>query len=104
MNETLILILTCTFGGLIGLIFFGGLWWTVRKSLTSRYAALLFMASLMLRMSVALTGFYFIGRDHWQRLLACLLGFVVARVVVMRLTGSRLQHHTSSSAEVRNAS
>ena len=104
MNETLILLLSCIFGGMIGLIFFGGLLWTIRQCLTSRYAPLWFMGSVKLRMTVALTGFYFIGHDHWQRLLACLLGFVVARVVVMRLTGSRLKHHTSTSAEVRNAS
>src|ERR1035441_564655 len=27
-----------------------------------------------------------IARGHWERLLVCLLGFVVARLVVMRLT------------------
>ena len=103
MNETQLLLLAAVAGGLIGMIFFGGLWWTVRKGMTSRYAALWFTGSSILRMGVALTGFYFIGHNDWQRLLACLFGFVVARVVVMRLTGSRLQHPASTSTEVDHA-
>ncbi|MDO8945715.1 MAG: ATP synthase subunit I [Desulfocapsaceae bacterium] len=30
--------------------------------------------------------FYFIAHGHWQRLLLCLLGFIIARLVVTRLT------------------
>jgi F1F0 ATPase subunit 2 len=37
-------------------------------------------------MSGVLAGFYFIGRGHWEKLLVCLLGFVMARVFVTRLT------------------
>ena len=103
MNETQLLLLAAVAGGLIGMIFFGGLWWTVHKGMTSRYAALWFTGSLILRVGVALAGFYFIGRNDWQMMLACLFGFVVARVVVMRLTGSRIQHPDSSSTEVHHA-
>jgi F1F0 ATPase subunit 2 len=35
---------------------------------------------------VALTGFYFVASGDWQRLMACLVGFVMARQFVMRLT------------------
>jgi len=40
----------------------------------------------VLRTGITRGGFYFIARGHWERLLVCLLGFVVARLVVMRLT------------------
>jgi F1F0 ATPase subunit 2 len=40
----------------------------------------------LLRTSIALVGFYFIARGHWERLLVCLLGFVMARLIVMRIT------------------
>jgi len=33
-----------------------------------------------------LSGFYAVAGGHWERMLTCLLGFVVARAVVMRLT------------------
>ena len=86
MNETLGLALALVTGLLIGAIFFGGLWWTVRKGFSSRQPALWFFGSLMLRTSIALAGFYFIARGHWERLLVCLLAFVMARVIVTRLT------------------
>lgn len=104
MNETQRIFLSAIAGGLIGTLFFGGLWWTVRYALASRYAALWFTGGLLVRMSIVLTGFYFIGNAHWPRLLACLFGFVVSRVVVMRLTGARLQQSSASSEEVHNAS
>ena len=86
MNETLTLVLACAVGCVLGMIFFGGLWWTVRKSVSSQQPAIWFFGSLLLRMSAALTGFYFVGRGHWERLLVCLLGFVMARLIVTWLT------------------
>ena len=86
MNETLSLALALVTGVLLGAMFFGGLWWTVRKGLSSRQPALWFLGSLLLRTSVALAGFYFIARGHWERLLVCLFGFIIARLIVMRLT------------------
>ncbi|SMP43146.1 F1/F0 ATPase, subunit 2 [Neorhodopirellula lusitana] len=105
MNEIqlLTLLLSAIAGSVIGMVFFGGLWWTVYKGMASRYAALWFTGSLIVRVGVAVAGFYFIGRGDWRRLLACLCGFVLARVVVMRLTGSRLQHPASSSTGVHHA-
>jgi hypothetical protein len=35
---------------------------------------------------MALLGFYFILGDNWKRLLAGLLGFTIARMIVTRLT------------------
>jgi F1F0 ATPase subunit 2 len=73
-------------GGLLGGFFFGGLWWTLRKGLTSQSPALWFLAGMMLRMSITLAGFYFVGDEDWRRWLSCLFGFVVARQIVSRLT------------------
>jgi len=86
MNETLTLVLTLVTGVLLGAMFFGGLWWTVRKGVSSKQPAFWFFGSLLLRTSIALAGFYFIARGHWERMLVCLLGFVMARLIVMRLT------------------
>ena len=86
MNETLSLAPALVTGVLLGVMFFGGLWWTVRKGFSSKQPALWFFGSLLLRTSIALAGFYFIARGHWERLLLCLLGFVMARLIVTRLT------------------
>lgn len=104
MNETQHVLIAVIAGFFIGVVFFGGLWWTIRHGLASRYAALWFTGSLLVRMSVALTGFYFIGRDHWPRLLACMSGFIIARVAVMRLTRAKLQQSSASTEEVHHAS
>ncbi len=73
-------------GLLLGAMFFGGLWWTVQKGVSSKRSALWFFGSLLLRTSIALAGFYVIARGHWEMLLVCLLGFIIARLIMMRLT------------------
>jgi F1F0 ATPase subunit 2 len=73
-------------GGLIGTVFFGGLWLTVQKGLTSDHAALWFFGSTLLRTGFALAGFYFISQGDWRKILLGLLGFFIARVVITRLT------------------
>ena len=86
MNETLSLVLALVTGVLLGVMFFGGLWWTVRKGVSSKRPALWFFGSLLLRISITLAGFYSVSGGHWERLLLCLLGFVIARLIVKRLT------------------
>jgi F1F0 ATPase subunit 2 len=86
MNETLTLALACVAGTGLGAVFFGGLWWTVRGCASYKQPALWFFGSLLLRMGITLAGFYVVSNHHWERLLLCLLGFVVARPVVGWLT------------------
>jgi F1F0 ATPase subunit 2 len=85
MSDFLFLSLALGAGLLLGSIFFGGLWWTVRKGAFSRSPALWFLGSMWLRMSLVLGGFYFVGRGDWQRLVTCLLGFMIARFIIIRL-------------------
>ncbi len=73
-------------GGVLGTVFFAGLWWTVRQGTVSKSPALWFFASLLVRMGIVLSGIYFVAGDSLLRLLACLLGFILARFIVMRLT------------------
>ena len=86
MNETLALMLAWLAGMILGAIFFGGLWWTVHRSLSSKQPAIWFLGSLLVRTSIVLAGFLFVARGHWQRLVVCLIGFVMARLAVMWLT------------------
>ena len=86
MTEALMLILACLAGNAIGMLFFVGLWWTLREGLRSKVPALWFVGSLMVRVTGAMAGFYLVSGHHWERLLACLLGFVVARLMVTRFT------------------
>jgi len=103
MNEWLMLALAWMAGLLLGAIFFGGLWWTVRMGVTSGRPALLFLGSLLLRTVVVVAGFYFVGDGHWQRLLACLTGFVIARFIVTRLAGPPMEYCNTPTKEAGHA-
>ena len=82
MHELIPLALPLTVGLVLGAVFFGGLWWTITRGLSSRQPALWFFSSLVLRMGITLVGFLLAGRGSSDRWLACLLGFFVARVIV----------------------
>jgi F1F0 ATPase subunit 2 len=86
MNESMSIILALPAGVFLGAVFFGGLWWTIRRSLSSEQPALWFGGSLLLRTAAVLAGFYLVAQSDWRRLLACLLGFWLARIVVTQLT------------------
>lgn len=98
-NEILDWILVSLAGAALGAIFFGGLWWTVRKGLTSKRPALLFLGSMLLRSGITVAGFYFLTGGELDKLLAGLLGFIIMRAVVMRLTGPPARR--KAGAEVR---
>jgi F1F0 ATPase subunit 2 len=95
MNEALSLSAALIAGIVLGAFFFGGLWWTVRKGMASERVALWFLGSMLLRTSVVVLGFYFVLGDDWRRLVAGLLGFVVARTIVMRLTRAATQPNSN---------
>ncbi len=103
MNNVLFLVLALVAGLVLGAIFFGGLWWTVRKGVSGKSRALWFPVSMLLRMSIVLVGFYFVGQGDWQRLVTCLLGFIIARIIVMRLTRTPIEHGNSQVKEVNHA-
>lgn len=86
MNDALALAFAWAAGGGLGVVFFGGLWWTVRRGITSKWAPLWFFGSLLVRTLVVLAGFYAASAGRLDRLLACLFGFVLARCAVTWLT------------------
>ncbi len=86
MSEIFASALTLFLGAGLGAIFFGGLWWTVGKAVTARAPAAWFLGSLISRMGLTLIGFYWASTGGIARLLFCLLGFMLARQMVMWFT------------------
>jgi F1F0 ATPase subunit 2 len=97
MNELLMLALAWLAGVALGGVFFGGLWWTVHKGVSSQRPVVWFAGSLLLRMTITLGGFYLVMGSHWERLLLCSIGFIMARMVVTWLT--RLRHIQNPSVQ-----
>lgn len=82
MSESVTIALACAAGAGLGLLFFGGLWWTVQRAVASRLPAFWFAGSLLVRIGLVVTGLYLVSRGDWKRLAACLVGFVAARMAV----------------------
>lgn len=106
MNELLPMLLVASMGFVLGLIFFGGLWWTIRRMLHSRQLALWMLGSLLLRMAIALSGFWLIAGHDWKRMLVSLAGFLIARFALtslprlwpmQRIDGKTVDHRASQS-------
>ena len=88
MALNIVEIVVAAFAGItLGCFYFMGLWWTVKRLPSARRPVLLNMGSFLLRMVVALTGFYLILGRGWQTLAASLLGFIAARVLLVRRFG-----------------
>lgn len=83
-------------GLLLGAIFFGGLWFTVKRLSKTANPGLWMLASFAIRVSVLLLGIYAFTNGQWEGILACLVGFLIARTVwIHRLRGAVIQIDTS---------
>lgn len=69
-------------GGLLGLLFYGGLWWTIRRASASTRPGLWFGLSLPLRLAVASGGIFLVAAGSWPHLLLCSGSFVAMRPLV----------------------
>lgn len=98
------LLFPCLAGLGLGVFFFGGLWWTVRRGVVSRHPALWFAGSSLVRVGVALLGMYWCTGGRWEKLSACVLGFILARVLVTRFTGAPLAPAGQAAKEDGHAS
>lgn len=83
MSELLSYMLALAAGAVLGVFYFGGLWWTTQRLLTVSNPAPLAFASFVVRTAVTLGGFYLAASGHWMRLLVCLAGFLLARTVLL---------------------
>lgn len=73
-------------GALLGLFYYAGLWFTLRRLPQQAHPALWVFGSFTLRLAVSMAGFYVIlGPDRsLPRLGVALLAFIVARVLLTR--------------------
>lgn len=99
MNEIPYVILAIGAGFLLGIFFFAGLWWTVKKATSSGHPALLFITSTIIRSCVILIGFYFVSGRYWERFLGCIVGFIIARIIVIRFTKLSTERQRLSQKE-----
>ena len=89
MSESIALHLSIAFvaGLLLGLFYFGSLWLTVQSIVKVKKPAILSIGSFFVRTGLTLGGFFIVMSGHWERALACMLGFLVMRKVLTHRYG-----------------
>lgn len=76
----------------LGLLFYGGLWLTVAHAVSSRNPAVWFPISLLVRSGLVLAGFYFVAGGRFAFAIACLAGFLLARLALIRIRRPSGEH------------
>jgi F1F0 ATPase subunit 2 len=104
MNDILNIVLSGVAGLGLGTFFFYGLWLTVRKTLTTSSPAIWMLGSFVVRMGITVMGFCYAGNGNWQRFLASLLGFIVARYIIIYLARRAEARITSAIKSISHAS
>ena len=86
MTELSGWLLAAVGGALLGLFYYAGLWFTLRRLPGQAHPALWVFGSFTLRLAVSIAGFYLIlGPDRsLPRLGMALLAFIAARVLLTR--------------------
>lgn len=69
-------------GVLVGIVYFGGLWWTVKRLQGAESMTRLLVASWVIRNAFFLGVFFWIMQGNWLRLLAAFAGMVSVRIAM----------------------
>jgi len=72
-------------GVAMGIVHFGGLWWTVNRGLQAANPAAWFVTSMVLRMALLLGCFRLILHGGWESIAACACGVLLARGAITRI-------------------
>lgn len=82
MNELIQYILILTAGFVLGVLFFAGLWFTVKKSVSAKNPILWILGSFIVRMGFVLPGFYHMAQFGWHAMFLGLFGLILARFII----------------------
>lgn len=95
MSEQAWIILISLAAGLVmGAVFFGGLLLTTRRLARTRHPAALVLGSFVVRAVIVGAGFVVLVRYGWLGPAVALLGFLIVRLVLTRLTLAQQQGAT----------
>lgn len=74
-------------GAVLGLIYFGGLWYTLRKAAEYQPSYWLIFGSFLIRLVFALLVFYVLMVQHWAYMAIALCAFLVMRQILIIRVG-----------------
>ena len=74
----------------LGLLYFGGLWLTIKNMNQSRSPIVLTLGSFILRTGAVFLVLIYVARQGiWENILILLAGFIVSRIFLSRMIGKR---------------
>lgn len=85
MNPYIILFSGVT-GIALSIIYFGGLWYTVKYIERLRRPYLLVMLSFLVRNAIILIAFYYLMIHHWSYLITAFAAFIITRQIIITRT------------------
>jgi len=74
-------------GTALGLLYFGGLWWTVNRIRNVDHAVGFYLASLIIRAAVLLLSLFWLLQLGIVNLFVAVIGFFAVRLVLIRRLG-----------------
>jgi F1F0 ATPase subunit 2 len=84
MAEVFGLLVPTAGGAVLGLLYFGGLWVTVRRLPAARHPGLLMLASFLVRTALVGAGFVALLAGEPLRLAVALVAFLAVRILLVR--------------------
>ena len=76
IEQAIDLLAFAAIGALIGALYFGRLWLTIRKLPRLNHPMLWLLAGTFARLALVLAAFLLVSEGEWARLAACLAGLV----------------------------
>ena len=73
-------------GVVLGALYFGDLWLTIRRLPRLNHPMLWLLAGTFARLALVLAAFYLLSQGHWARLLGCLVGLLTVRLYLLHRT------------------
>ena len=81
--------LSALVGIALGLFFYGGLWFTVRRLMTTEHPVLLALGSFWIRVLAVLAAFVLLTRTGFECVAIAMAGFIFGRLAVSRFVPAR---------------
>ena len=88
-------------GVCLGLVYFGGLWWTITRAQNANRPVMFYLASLLVRTTIALVSLAFILQIGVLSVIAALAGMIAVRMVLVRRIGLAGHASVKSNLETR---
>lgn len=92
MTINAVLLVFAVAGGIAaGIVFFGGLWWTVQRIPNAKSPALLLLGSSVIRLLLAMVIFYAVMTvgGHMMYLIVAMVAFIAVRTVMVNVIRPR---------------